>query len=70
MSILLSDNKSILAKIYSENNLKYQISRYDKLEKMFIKYFGEQEMHYFSAPGRVEIGGNHLYRVGETLRQC
>ncbi|MEJ2545430.1 MAG: galactokinase family protein [Calditrichaceae bacterium] len=26
---------------------------------MFIKYFGEQEMHYFSAPGRVEIGGNH-----------
>ena len=26
---------------------------------MFIKYFGEQDMHYFSAPGRVEIGGNH-----------
>jgi galactokinase len=59
MNLLLRDNKSILTKIYSENNLKYQIARHGKLEKLFIKYFGEQEMHYFSAPGRVEIGGNH-----------
>ena len=61
MSLILKNYEEILSKLYGSNKqtLKYQILRYSKLEKMFIKYFGEQDMHYFSAPGRVEIGGNH-----------
>ena len=61
MSLCLKNYEQIFSKLYGSDKqkIKYQISRYGKLEKMFIKYFGEQEMHYFSAPGRVEIGGNH-----------
>ena len=51
----------ILRKIYGEEQrvLEEQIQRYNELEKRFLEYFGEQDMHYFSTPGRVEIGGNH-----------
>ena len=61
MDLQLSNYKEIFIRLYGENKsvLSYQVSRYNKLEKLFIKYFGEKEMHYFSAPGRVEIGGNH-----------
>ena len=61
MSLHLKNHEQIFYKLYGGDSkiLQYQISRYIKLEKMFNKYFGENEIHYFSAPGRVEIGGNH-----------
>ena len=61
MSLHLQNYKQIFEKLFDNDiqRINYQISRFNKLEKMFIKYFNEQDMHYFSAPGRVEIGGNH-----------
>lgn len=61
MNLMLNNYEKVLIKLYGsdQNTITYQISRYNKLEKMYIKYFGEDDMHYFSAPGRVEIGGNH-----------
>ncbi|MBN1408312.1 MAG: galactokinase [Calditrichaceae bacterium] len=61
MSLHLQNYKQIFEKLFDNDiqRINYQISRFNKLEKMFIKYFNEQDMRYFSAPGRVEIGGNH-----------
>ncbi len=37
----------------------YQQNRYNNVIKNFGKYFVNQEITFFSAPGRTEIGGNH-----------
>lgn len=39
--------------------IKYQMDRYEKLIDQYDSYFGSGELHYFSTPGRTEIGGNH-----------
>lgn len=36
-----------------------QLQRYEKLIRMFHTHFGEDELHFFSTPGRTELGGNH-----------
>ena len=61
MTLRLKNYEEIFKRLYGnkKEKLKNQVTRYQKLEKMFIKKFGEQEMHYFSSPGRIEIGGNH-----------
>ena len=35
---------------------------------LFREKFGEQEVHFFSTPGRTEIGGNHTdHNYGRVL---
>jgi galactokinase len=51
----------VLKKIYSSNgnDISLQINRYTRLIDAFKEKFGEREFHFFSTPGRTEIGGNH-----------
>ena len=53
--------KTLFSKIYDkdEDVLSNQIQRYQNLISMFEEKFGKQELHFFSSPGRTEIGGNH-----------
>ncbi|MCP4309736.1 MAG: galactokinase [Bacteroidetes bacterium] len=53
--------KTVFSKIYGEdgNILEAQYTRYDELVRIYQEKFGKQELHYFSTPGRTEIGGNH-----------
>jgi len=51
--------KPVLQKIYSEENLQIQFDRYNRLVKLYQDVFSESELHFFSTPGRTEIGGNH-----------
>ena len=48
-----------LSEIYTEDKLDMQRERYKKAAEEFEKLFGEKPTHFFSAPGRTEIGGNH-----------
>jgi galactokinase len=43
----------------NEDTLNFQYERYDKLICKHKDYFGENYLHFFSAPGRTELGGNH-----------
>ena len=43
----------------NEEILDFQYERYDKLICKHKDYFGENDLHFFSAPGRTELGGNH-----------
>ena len=42
-----------------EELVKRQIDRYKKLICKFATHYKTDELHYFSTPGRTEIGGNH-----------
>lgn len=42
-----------------EKLVKKQKDRYENLIDHFTSHFGKDELHYFSTPGRTEIGGNH-----------
>jgi len=55
-----------LSDLYSNNEkiVDYQRERYDNLNKNFQKAFGEQQVKYFSSPGRTEISGNHTDHNG------
>ncbi len=62
--------KSIFEKIYETDPLaiEKQVSRYEALAGLFREKFGEQEVHFFSTPGRTEIGGNHTdHNFGRVL---
>jgi len=52
---------SIFTKIYGDKEeiKSRQFRRYEKLIKEYEGKFGESELHFFSTPGRTEIGGNH-----------
>ena len=39
--------------------IKEQLDRYKKLIGQFNSHFESEELHFFSTPGRTEIGGNH-----------
>ena len=43
----------------NKNILNYQYERFDKLFYKHKDYFGDKDVHLFSAPGRTELGGNH-----------
>lgn len=48
--------------------LKKQQARYEKLSGLYRECFDGQEVHYFSTPGRTEIGGNHTdHNFGRVL---
>lgn len=54
-------------KIYGKENkvLEYQTKRYNKLYQQYCKLFGENDnVRYFSSPGRVELSGNHTDHNG------
>ncbi len=42
-----------------EKIIKNQLTRYNKLIDKFTSEFGSADLHFFSAPGRTELGGNH-----------
>ena len=61
MSMEISQLNSLFTKIYGTDPkvLEKQLTRYEELARLFREKFGDQEVHFFSTPGRTEIGGNH-----------
>lgn len=53
--------QSLFSRIYSIDSSKRQKQneRYEKLTQQYSKIFENKDVHYFSTPGRTEIGGNH-----------
>ncbi len=51
--------KYTLDEIYTADMTAAQSKRYERAAVEFEKAFGEAPTHFFSAPGRTEIGGNH-----------
>jgi len=64
----LPDN-TLLQKLYSTKEIVHQKKRYEKLINFFQDHFSEKDMlQFFSAPGRIEIGGNHTdHNNGKVL---
>lgn len=55
-------NKQVLQNLY--RNIENSSSRYKYLAKQYRTIFGNNEMEFFSAPGRTEIIGNHTDHNG------
>ncbi len=54
--------------LYAPTDHAMQKERYSKLKEGFLKTFGTEPTHYFSAPGRSEICGNHTdHNHGKVL---
>jgi len=53
--------KNALRILYGEEPglLNYQFERYKILADRFLAKFGDADPHFFSSPGRTELGGNH-----------
>lgn len=57
-----------LAALYGADALSYQRTRYAKLAETHTAAFGEQELFFFTAPGRTELAGNHTdHQHGRVL---
>lgn len=58
-----------LEEIYPESAVAAQRERYEKSAEEFRSIFGDSEqLRYFSAPGRTEVGGNHTdHNHGKVL---
>ncbi len=61
MELNVQKCRQIFGEIYGEDNqvLEKQYQRYQKLGEKFEDTFLNRDVHFFSAPGRTEIGGNH-----------
>jgi galactokinase len=62
--------ESLVKKFYGDNeqNINYQIDRYQKLINKFKTIFSHDKFNVFSSPGRIEIGGNHTdHNNGKVL---
>ena len=61
MNKQLKQIESAISTIYGKNKLTtdYQNKRYESLLDIFVSKFGSAELHFFSTPGRTELGGNH-----------
>ncbi len=60
MSVTIKKNlEERLSEIYTVNELRKNVFRYENLITKFHMLFGEKETRLFSAPGRTELGGNH-----------
>jgi len=62
MSLDLKILRSIFSEIYCSNDdtiLSKKVSRFENLINQFNQKFQENDLHFFSTPGRTEIGGNH-----------
>lgn len=53
--------RSLFSTLYGkdESVLEKQVNRYNDLALFYEEKFGAAGLHYFSTPGRTEIGGNH-----------
>ena len=57
-----------LLSLYPASELDRQRARYVSLAETFAKSFGEGDVHFYSAPGRTEVGGNHTdHNRGKVL---
>lgn len=57
-----------LSVLYTPENLDRQVARYEAVAAAFEKKFGEAPTHWFSAPGRSEICGNHTdHNMGKVM---
>jgi galactokinase len=58
-----------MAELYAPNELSRQQERYSKLIGEFIQRFNDTHpLHFISAPGRTELGGNHTdHNHGKVL---
>ncbi|MDX2430846.1 MAG: galactokinase family protein [Bacteroides sp.] len=66
----ISQMDSLLEKIYGSDpgTVLKQKGRYKELAGLYREKFGEEEPHFFSTPGRTEIGGNHTdHNYGRVL---
>jgi len=61
MSMDIKKFEKIFAKIYGNDKsvTDTQVNRYDQLMQKFNQQFNHSDLHFFSTPGRTEIGGNH-----------
>ncbi|MBN1780791.1 galactokinase [bacterium] len=52
---------SIFRQIYADDKhvVNYQMQRYESLMEKYKDIFDGEALHFFSTPGRTEIGGNH-----------
>lgn len=67
---LINKYKNKIIKLYgnSEEVLDKQLSRYNKLHLMYNSHFTNQDIYFFSVPGRTEIGGNHTdHNLGRVI---
>ena len=53
--------KEAIHVLYGPNRVlvEEQMDRYKKLSDQFKSHFKAEELHFFSTPGRTELGGNH-----------
>ncbi|MFO7670547.1 MAG: galactokinase family protein [Bacteroidales bacterium] len=66
----ISEMNSVFGEIYGKDPalLRKQRKRFESLASLFRERFGKQEAHFFSTPGRTEIGGNHTdHNYGRVL---
>ena len=61
MNSQLQEITNIFPLLYGNDKkvIKKQITRYNKLIDQFTTEFGSSNLHFFSTPGRTELGGNH-----------
>jgi galactokinase len=70
MSIEIQNFEQVFSKIYGKKQsvIDGQIERYTQLHKEFNQQFHHSDVHFFSTPGRTEIGGNHTdHNLGRVL---
>jgi galactokinase len=51
--------ESALSELYGKDELDAQLHRYHELVGWYHKMFDRHGLHFFSTPGRTEMGGNH-----------
>jgi galactokinase len=59
-----------IGELYRDDTLDYQKKRYARLTEMYKSYFSAdgENIRFFSAPGRTEVGGNHTdHNCGKVL---
>ncbi|WP_226003354.1 galactokinase [Paenibacillus sp. BJ-4] len=63
-----SEGRIVLARLYGQEQVSEQTTRYQSLIQAYRKHFGVGDIEWFSAPGRCEIGGNHTdHNHGKVL---
>lgn len=61
-------NDALFKKLYGKCNIEVNKKRYVNAIKGFEQRFGQRDFEVFSAPGRIEIGGNHTdHNNGKVL---
>lgn len=63
-----SHHDELFKKLYGKNQIEENKKRYIDAIKGFEQRFGQHDIQVFSAPGRIEIGGNHTdHNNGKVL---